>query len=204
MLHSSCSQSHPALETCENGSATGRLATFGNPKEKDPLDLGGWRLGGRVQEATCDVKRGRGGRGGSGRSMGSSSPQRVDDGRMPHVFSQLQGGFSVTNIESMHVRAPSHQPLQTRQMAIVSCLVNRSLTPPAATSMRHCPSLSQHNTQPQPRQPITTASNNQHPQHSSSTLNKTQHATIISINAIDSIAATSGNVVALINSTHLL
>jgi hypothetical protein len=68
--------------------------------------------------------------------------------------------------------------------------------------MRHCPSLSQHNTQQQPRQPITTASNNQHPQHSSSTLNQTQHATAISINAIDSIAATSGNVVALINTTH--
>ncbi len=60
---------------------------------------GGWRLGGHVQETTCDVKRGRGGRGGSGRSMGSSSPQRVNDGRISVVFSQLQGGFSVTNIE---------------------------------------------------------------------------------------------------------
>ncbi len=57
----------------------------------------GW---GRVQEATCDVKRGRGGRGGSGSSMGSSSPQRVDDGRMPVVFSQLQGGFSFADNET--------------------------------------------------------------------------------------------------------
>jgi hypothetical protein len=69
--------------------------------------------------------------------------------------------------------------------------------------MRHCPSLSQHNTQQQPRQPITTASNNQHPQRSSSTLNQTQHETQISIAAISSIAATSRNVVALINSTHM-
>jgi hypothetical protein len=105
---------------------------------------------------------------------------------------------------SMHVRAPSHKKLQNRQMASVSCLVNRSFTKPAATSMRRCPSLSQHNTQQQPRQPITTASNNQHPQHSSSTLNQTQHATAISIAAIGSIAAPSGNVVALINTTHLV
>ena len=105
---------------------------------------------------------------------------------------------------SMHVRAPSNQKLQTRQRTSFSCLVNRSLTTPAATSMRHSPSLSQHNTQQQPRQPITPASNNQHPQHSSSTLNKTQHATAIPIAAIGSIAATSGNVVALINSTHLV
>jgi hypothetical protein len=47
---------------------------------------------------------------------------------------------------SMHVRAPSHKKLQSRQMAIGSCLVNRSLTIPAATSMRHSPSLSQQNT----------------------------------------------------------
>ena len=105
---------------------------------------------------------------------------------------------------SMHVRAPSQKKLQNRQMAIDSCLVNRSLPIPAATSMRHSPSLSQHNTQQQPRQPITTPSNNQHPQHSSSTLNQPQHATAISIAAISSIAATSGNVVALINSTHLV
>jgi hypothetical protein len=69
--------------------------------------------------------------------------------------------------------------------------------------MRHSPSLSQHNTQQQPRQPITPPSNNQHPQHSSSTLNKTLHATAISIAAVSSIAATSGTVVALINSTHM-
>jgi hypothetical protein len=31
--------------------------------------------------------------------MGSSSPQGVADGRMSHAFSQLQGGFSVTDIE---------------------------------------------------------------------------------------------------------
>jgi hypothetical protein len=105
---------------------------------------------------------------------------------------------------SMHVRAPSHKKLQNRQMAFFSCEVNRSLTIPAATSMRHSPPLSQHNTQQQPRQPITTASNNQHPQHSSSTLNQTQHATEISIVAVSSIAATSGNIVALIISTHLV
>jgi hypothetical protein len=57
-------------------------------------------LGGRVQEATCDVKRGRGGRGGSGRSMGSSSPQRVDEGRMSVAFSQLQGGLSASDNET--------------------------------------------------------------------------------------------------------
>jgi hypothetical protein len=68
--------------------------------------------------------------------------------------------------------------------------------------MRHCPSLSQHITQQQAPATITTPSNNQHPQHSSSTLNQTQHATAISIAAIGSIAATSGNVVVLINSTH--
>ncbi len=50
---------------------------------------------------------------------------------------------------------------------------------------------------------FATASNIPHPQHSSSTLNQTQHATAVSIAAIGSIAATSGNVVALINSTHL-
>ena len=208
----------------------------------------------------------------------------------------------------MDVRAPSHQKLQTRQIAICSCRVKRSPTIPAATSVRHSPSLNQHNTRPQPLQQsqphqttrihstshqpstkhsmqpqsqaqpppasppqaaassrsakaltrlehgrprpepqktpnttnrhlqlpceqepynpcsnkretqplpqptqhtaaapatITTASNNPHPQHFSSTLNQTQHATAISIAATTSIAATSGNVVTLINSTHL-
>jgi hypothetical protein len=42
-----------------------------------------------------------------------------------------------------HVRAPSHQQLHARQMALLSCLVNRSLATTAATSVRRSPSLSQ-------------------------------------------------------------
>ncbi len=68
---------------------------------------------------------------------------------------------------SIEVRAPSHQKLQTRQMASFSCHVNRSRTKPAATSVRHSPSLNQHNTQPQPLQ--------QSQPHQTTRINSTSH-----------------------------
>jgi hypothetical protein len=51
---------------------------------------------------------------------------------------------------------------------------------------------------------ITTTSNNPHPHHLPSTLNQPQLATAISIEAISSIATTSGKAIALKNSSHLV
>ena len=90
--------------------------------------------------------------------MGSSSPQRVDDGRMSPVFSQAQGGVSATDNDKQIVRSK----LNKMEVYLVHCLT------------------------------IIV------------TIRVTSAITIEAIAAISSIAATSGNVVALINSTHLV
>ena len=80
-------------------------------------------------------------------SIAATTSIAATSGKRRHAQQQHSLGLS------MDVRAPSHQKLQTRQCASCCRNVNRSLTIPAATSVRHSPSLNQHNTQQQPLQP---------------------------------------------------
>ncbi len=62
-------------------------------------------MGGRVQEATSDVKLGWGG-GGEGRQRWVNGlQQRVEDGRTSLPFGQMQGGISDTDVNKIFVRS---------------------------------------------------------------------------------------------------
>jgi hypothetical protein len=120
------------------------------------------------------------------------------------LFFELGHAESIVCMIFCGVRAMSDEQLQTRLMVTASWQANMSPTIPAATSMRHCPSLNQPQTPPPPCNHLH---HNKQAASPACVINPQTNTAwnygncIYRIEAISSIETTSGNIVTLIIST---